>query len=157
MQTFLPHISIVDSVKCLDSKRLNKQILECYQIIRVLNNETEGYKNHPAVLMWKGYEQALLCYAITCCCESENRFNRIHNTKDKLLCYIDYNSTIVYPKWFGNDKFHESHRSNLYRKDSVYYKQFKQDYDNTKAYCWPIEIDGKLIMRYKVAGEKKYL
>jgi hypothetical protein len=38
---------------------------------------------------------------------------------------------IVFPEWFGHNKFHAAHRSNLLRKDPVYYGQFgwreKQD------------------------------
>ena len=52
MQTFLPYRSFSFSAGILDSRRLNKQIVEAYQIItgRVPN------KNHPACLMWKGHE-----------------------------------------------------------------------------------------------------
>jgi hypothetical protein len=36
MQTFLPYPSYKESCEALDLKRLNKQILECYQILRAL-------------------------------------------------------------------------------------------------------------------------
>lgn len=156
MQTFLPYPSLEKSVKCLDSKRLNKQIVECYQILKVLNNETKGYKHHPAVLMWQGYDQGLISYAVSCCREYEVRYKKIHSIEDKLRLYCN-NTQIRFPKWYGTYKFHESHRSNLYRKDPVHYKEFEVDNRNVKAYCWPIEVNGELVMRYKVAGDKKYL
>jgi hypothetical protein len=38
MQTFLPYKDFDLSAKALDNKRLNKQILEGYQILNVLGN-----------------------------------------------------------------------------------------------------------------------
>ncbi len=61
MQTFLPSANPVTSARLLDSKRLNKQILECYQILNVLSGKSKGggWRNHPAVLMWKRYVRGL--------------------------------------------------------------------------------------------------
>jgi hypothetical protein len=39
MQTFLPFKDFDQSAKALDNKRLNKQILEGYQILKVLSND----------------------------------------------------------------------------------------------------------------------
>lgn len=36
MQTFLPYDDFAESLICLDPKRLNKQIAECFQILRAL-------------------------------------------------------------------------------------------------------------------------
>lgn len=36
MQTFLPYDDFAESLTCLDPKRLNKQISECFQILRAL-------------------------------------------------------------------------------------------------------------------------
>jgi geranylgeranyl diphosphate synthase type I len=40
-------------------------------------------------------------------------------------------------KWLGDKKFHASHRSNLLRKDSKYYSQFKWSEPNNLEYVWP--------------------
>ena len=58
MQTFLPYPSKRESLDALDNKRLNKQILECYQILNILtgNSKSNAWRNHPAVLMWEGAE-----------------------------------------------------------------------------------------------------
>ena len=42
MQTFLPSSNPVTVARWLDSKRLNKQILECYQILNVLSGKEWG-------------------------------------------------------------------------------------------------------------------
>ena len=64
MQTFLPFQSYEESAESLDNKRLNKQILESYQILKVLSGQSASgaWRNHPAVLMWKNAEKSLLIY-----------------------------------------------------------------------------------------------
>ena len=158
MQTFLPYPSFKKSAKCLDDKRLNKQIVECYQILKALKGETKGWKNHPATLMWKGYEQALVSYAMWCCWVWKERgFKEVKLESEFGKMIYEHHDRVLMPWWLGLYKFHESHRSNLYRKDIEHYSNFKEDYDNVKAYCWPLEVDGKFILRYKVAGDKNYL
>ena len=54
----------------LDRQRLNKQALEAWQIMMTNlkldpegnPREPKGWYNHPAALMWKGHEMALLEY-----------------------------------------------------------------------------------------------
>ena len=64
MQTFLPSSNFITASQMLDSKRLNKQILEGYQILNVLSGQspTGAWRNHPAVRMWAGHELSLLTY-----------------------------------------------------------------------------------------------
>lgn len=50
MQTFLPVPDFLETAKILDNKRLNKQIVEAYQIF----SGRVPTKNHPACLMWEG-------------------------------------------------------------------------------------------------------
>lgn len=156
MQTFLPYPSFTKSAKSLDNKRLNKQIVECYQILKAINGETKGWKNHPAVLMWKGYENALVCYGLWCCWEWEERGFKTPKLKD-ILNTLFTDSPVHLPWWFGLYKFHESHRSNLYRKDSEFYRDFKYDGNGSLPYCWPVIIDNQKYLRYKHIGEKKYV
>ena len=40
MQTFLPYKDFDQCAETLDNKRLNKQILESYQILKVLSNQS---------------------------------------------------------------------------------------------------------------------
>jgi len=67
MQTFLPFSSFWRSAKCLDNKRLGKQRVEAMQILTTLSGKNKAWKNHPAVKMWKGYENALAEYGIVIC------------------------------------------------------------------------------------------
>ena len=62
MQTFLPHINYLKVARVLDNKRLNKQILEGYQILNTLSGRSTGWIHHPAVKMWRGAENELWMY-----------------------------------------------------------------------------------------------
>lgn len=155
MQTFLPYSDFKKSANSMDNKRLNKQIVEVYQILRAINKETKGWQNHPATIMWKGYENALALYGLFCCQEYFIRTLNIHALIRNIGLYHNKHISVEYPWWFGLDQFHKSHRSNLYRKDPIFYKKFEDD--TGLPYCWPIIVDNKKILRYKHAGDKKYL
>lgn len=67
MQTFLPYPSFEQSARVLDAKRLGKQRVEVIQVVRAITQPDYGWANHPAVLMWKGHEEALGRYGIVMC------------------------------------------------------------------------------------------
>ena len=67
MQTFVPFADFVASARSLDAKRLGKQRVEVIQIVRALTVPGYAWSQHPATLMWKGYEEALGRYGITMC------------------------------------------------------------------------------------------
>jgi hypothetical protein len=69
LQTFLPYPDFAASAVVLDRRRLGKQRVEALQILRALTRERYGWKHHPAVRMWAGYEEALACYAMEICAE----------------------------------------------------------------------------------------
>ena len=67
MQTFVPFASFEASARALDAKRLGKQRVEVIQIVRALTVPGYAWKSHPAVLMWKCYEEALGRYGLVMC------------------------------------------------------------------------------------------
>ncbi len=134
MQTFLPSTDSKESAKMLDNKRLNKQILEGYQILNVLSGMSKGngWKNHPAVLMWKGYEQGLWGYIQDMIIEAKLRGIKTDKNEENLnrlkeRCWNNWGS--VPPKfWSDNNKVMRivtTHKANLYKKDPEYYFDFK--------------------------------
>ena len=135
IQTFLPFPNFEKSAQCLDKKRLWKQCLESWQLLRVLSGETTNrWINHPACIMWKGYEDALQEYLNVCLIEWRNRGgknNSISITTDTR------NIDIILPPWFGDDRFHRSHRSNLLHKDYEYYFKYFDDVPLDLPYFWP--------------------
>lgn len=132
MQTFLPYPSFNETAKCLDWKRLGKQRVECKQILNALEGNSKGWVNHPATLMWKGFEEALKQYSNIMIKEWINR--EYNNTME---LYTVQKAKLVYPPWLGLDAFHASHRSNLLRKDPEYYGQFGWSEGPDLEYYWP--------------------
>lgn len=137
MQTFLPYPSIVESVRCLDSKRLGKQRVEALQILKALSNPAYGWQNHPAVNMWRGYEQWLTIYMNYCIYEWVRR--GYNNTM--LLCVDRFPISGRYvkrPDWWEKEEFHSSHRSALLKKDPKWYSRFGWTEEPKLDYVWPV-------------------
>lgn len=131
MQTFLPYADFEKSANVLDWRRLGKQRVESMQILNSLRTGG-GWKNHPAVKMWRGYETALTVYMNTMITEW---IRRGYNNTMKIVCV---NSNVEMPPWFGDDTFHASHRSNLLRKAPKYYEQFGWSEPCNLPYVWPV-------------------
>ncbi len=73
MQTFLPYPNFHLTAECLDNKRLGKQRVEAWQVLRALRGETKGWVNHPATVMWRGHEQSLILYGLVISTEWRKR------------------------------------------------------------------------------------
>ncbi|MFC7715973.1 MSMEG_6728 family protein [Nonomuraea recticatena] len=67
MQTFLPYPDFVATSLILDPRRLGKQRVEAIQVLRGLTVVGYGWRHHPAVAMWAGYEEALTRYGMEMC------------------------------------------------------------------------------------------
>lgn len=155
MQTFLPYLSFTKVANILDNKRLNKQIVEAWQILtdRVPN------KNHPACLMWKNNKGTLIIYIKRLCKEYTERFDKVHAVQEKIneLDTTPYHDKDIF--FISNDSERAnilcmSHKVNLLRKNFTYYREkfgietdsceFLNEYP--EGYFWPIshgEISGK--------------
>lgn len=138
MQTFLPYKSFSESAKCLDNKRLGKQRVEAWQIYCSLTQADYGWKNHPAVRMWRGYEKALLEYGYRVCREWISRgFNDSMKERFKVELFKFDKELVCEVPWL-TDEFCRSHQSNLLRKDPVWYGQFKWNVPDNLPYVWPV-------------------
>lgn len=147
MQTFLPYSDFQRSAKALDYRRLGKQRVECKQILKALGFEiepttlvlvhvpgltTRGWVNHPASLMWKGYEQALALYQRTMILEWLAR-----GYKNTMLILAAATETPEMPPWMGREDLHASHRSNLLRKLPDFYRALGWIERDDLEYVWP--------------------
>lgn len=138
MQAFLPYPNIPKSLECLDDKRLGKQRVEAMQIYNVLTvNKKARWRHHPAVLMWRRNIDGLAYYHN--CCIREWKKRGFHNT----MGYISGFNSEDLPTWFGNERFHASHRSNLLRKDEEFYRKFGWKEPVDIEYVWPVTWDAK--------------
>lgn len=143
MQTFVPYPDYKDSVEVIDSRRLNKQLLEGRQILKILlsNQTSGGWVNHPAVVMWRGYEGSLVDYLEAV----KNELDRRGISTSKNWAAIqglieDYSEVSLSrkkPNWVGDKRVHLSHRQRLYTKDNIAYAQFASDFQLPKSSCCP--------------------
>ena len=145
MQTFLPYARFALSARVLDRQRLGKQRVECLQILRTLCGESDGWRNHPAVRMWAGYEAWLGHYAFRIICEWTDRGYR-DTCWAKILDLMPTGvlpllSSAPRPPWLGNRRFHESHRSNLLRKFPEHYRRFWPRLRDDLPYVWPVPAE----------------
>jgi len=138
MQTFLPYPSFVASAQCLDRKRLGKQRVEVLQILRALSGESAGWRNHPAVRMWRGHQYVLAMYGASCCDEWIARGYR-DTTLEKIASHVEnITEDVASPGWLGRDDFHASHRAALLFKDYAWYSQFGWTETPAMKYVWPV-------------------
>lgn len=136
MQTFLPYADFARSAEVLDRQRLGKQRVEAWQIVKALRGETKGWVNHPATVMWRGYETALMSYATAICQEWISR-----GYKDTMLERFEFeSSSLVIPPWLGDEDFHLAHQSNLVRKDRLHYGEIFFGVPDDLPYIWPAGI-----------------
>ena len=81
MNVFLPFVDNIEkSIRCLDDRRLSKQILECQTMVDVYNG-AKGYSHHPIVKHYTSTTREfkfLRYYAHRCCKEYEYRFGKKH-------------------------------------------------------------------------------
>jgi len=119
MQTFMTDRDWSTVASTLDSVRLNKQLVECQQILAVLHGKRQGYKNHPAVKMWAGYEKALATYAKCMGQEIWYRTGKTHKSLKKIKEYDFSNSCRDEPKWVTMEEIIVTHRSRLVQKGKV--------------------------------------
>ena len=130
MQTFLPEPTFALAVSRLDPRRLGKQRIEAMQILKALADPTYGWQHHPAVRMWRGFEESLQGYYNACIWEWVHRGYR-----NSMPLYFPEPPTTP-PPWL-TPALIASHRSNLLRKDPVWYSQFGWNVPNDLPYVWP--------------------
>ena len=137
MQTFLPYSDFIRSAEALDPKRLGKQRVEAVQIFKAITNKPrldgkpyKGWINHPCSIMWRPYPEALKFYAN---CMINEWVKRGYNNTMPLF---EIDGMPKLPDWLGFEKFHSSHRSNLLKKDPVYYAMHNWLEKDNLPYVW---------------------
>lgn len=136
MQTFVPVPNFTESAKVLDYRRLGKQRVETMQIINaIIFNRQHGWRHHPATKMWEQNVNGLSAYGVAICEEWISRgYRDTCLNKIKNLVMPDSDDL---PRWWGDERVHSSHRSNLLRKNPDYYSQFGWIDDPSAEYFWP--------------------
>jgi hypothetical protein len=150
MQTFTPYADFEKSLRTLDLKRLGKQRVEVIQIVRALTVPGYAWSSHPAVLMWKGYEEALGRYGLTACavwtergfgdsCATTIRADLATAGISEIRSYQELGLADALPPWLFDEAVQLSHRSSLLRKDREHYGPlFPPDTPPDLDYVWPV-------------------
>lgn len=133
MQVFTPYPEPLKTANCLDGRRLNKQIIECRQILAAIRGESNAWKNHPVVKQYRDYVPYLQNYMDCLIAFKDNRFDDA--TKYSYYAMFDK------PK-FLTTEFCNQHKRRLFTKDdnfySIFYRYGKSDEN------WYV-VDGKLL------------
>ncbi|MEW2569944.1 MSMEG_6728 family protein [Streptomyces sp. NPDC057621] len=149
MQTFLPYPGFTRSAAVLDQARLGKQRVEALQVLRGLTVPGYGWRHHPAVRMWIGYEEALVRYGLDVCAVwvAEGRADTCATTLvtdfglarpgTAVRAQEDLADDGELPPWLGDPAFHRSHQSALLRKAPEVYTPLFPDVPDDLPYLWP--------------------
>ncbi|WP_210438457.1 MSMEG_6728 family protein [Nocardioides xinjiangensis] len=149
MQTFLPYPDFEASARALDQKRLGKQRVETIQVVRALTVADYGWRNHPAALMWRGYEEALGRYGFACCevwlelgfgdtCAATIGADLRAAGVTEVRTQAELADAGALPPWLGDPGLHRSHQSALVRKDPEFYRPRFPDVPDDLPYLWPV-------------------
>jgi hypothetical protein len=150
VQTFTPYSDFEESLRVLDLKRLGKQRVEVIQIVRALTVPGYAWSSHPAVLMWKGYEEALGRYGLTACevwiergfgdsCAATIAADLRAAGITQIRSYEELAANDALPGWLFDEALQLSHRSSLLRKDLEHYGPlFPPDTPRDLDYVWPV-------------------
>ena len=150
MQTFLPYADFAATAAVLDPLRLGKQRVEALQVLRGLTLPGYGWRHHPAVRMWAGYEEALVRYGLEICrvwCGP----GRADTVTASLVAQLSASCGLAdvrtqeqlasageLPHWLGREDFHLSHRAALVRKYPAFYRPIFGDGLPDLPYVWPL-------------------
>jgi hypothetical protein len=131
MQVFIIGTPL-ETAMALDPLRLNKQIIECQQILDALNGK-KAWSRHPAVLQYRGHEEWLAAYAL--CLEA------FASKRDMEATIANAYAGMCTPEWHC-EEYYINMKRRLFEKDELHYKQWSflgKSLDN-----W-YYIDGKFV------------
>jgi hypothetical protein len=157
MQTFLPYHSFAASARALDRVRLGNQRREAWQILRCniliatagptapKKIPGTGWRNHPAVRMWRGYEGALCLYGIAVCEEWVRRGYR-DSLRERFAATLTAWPDTTLPPWWKRGSgvaraVQHSHRRRLVDKLPSHYGALWPGVlpGGPEVYVWPVE------------------
>lgn len=106
--------SPIETADALDKRRLNKQIIECRQILAAIEGRSKAWANHPCVLMYREHTSWL--YEYLYCLESARHEYMAANI-------YNINADKIRPP-FHTDAYFNQMKRRIFTKDNEYYKQW---------------------------------
>ena len=128
MQVFVPYQEPLKCAQVLDARRLNKQIIECRQILSAIRGESNAWRNHPCVKMYRNHLLWLEYYQH--CLECYKSYQELYNV-DFDEAMQDYrlaegwneDAAAITPE-FLTDEFVDHHKTRLFTKSHKDYPQW---------------------------------
>lgn len=133
MQVFVPYPSPIDVAKCLDPKRIRKQVIECDQILKTICGQSVAWKNHPVVKMYFDYAAWLWYYHETLDAYTQECLT--------LAKQYSYQCDAYFRPPFLTDSFCDQHKRRLYTKAPELYPQFAKYGKSEENWYF---VDGRL-------------
>ena len=132
--------SPLETAKALDKRRLNKQIIECQQIIKALMG-AYAWANHPCTLQYKGHEKWLEWYMLTLHYYDIEYEEMAEEANEQALKLTPY---------FHTQEYFDQMKRRLFTKDSKLYAQWSHlGTSEVNWYCvegeWRYYENGKRI------------
>jgi len=137
MQIFVPYVQPYKTARCLDNRRLAKQIIEVIQILSANTKVDVGWKipkyiyNHPTTKLYYDYKGLLYLvdYLFFILYEYKKRKNKEHKCQ-RLFKYFDKWHVLFISldeNWIPEhltEEFCTKHQQLLLKKDFNYYNKF---------------------------------
>ena len=130
MQVFIIGTPL-ETAMVLDRKRLNKQIIECQQILDALNGK-KAWSNHPCVLQYRGYEEWLREYSRCLSAWKDN---------DKSTAFVAEQWCHQTRPLFHTQEYFDQMKRRLYTKDKEHYKQWAHLGESNENWYWSKELN----------------
>ena len=130
----------LETAMALDRKRLNKQIIECQQMIDAIEGKTKAWANHPCTLQYKNHKEWLMNYRACLLRYREGEFGRAETSSR--WCELHK------PEFHTKEYFQQMKRR-LYTKSPNLYEEWA--YLGTSEVNWYF-VDGE--WRYYVKGKR---
>ena len=145
MQVFIIG-SVINTAIALDKKRLNKQIIECQQIIKAIEGKSYAWKNHPCTIQYKNNTTWLNNY-LNCLINYQKANSGklgIYDASRSLELAYELSS---FCDWlrpnFHTSEYFDNMKKRLYTKNHEHYKQWAnlgESYEN----CYWIDNKWKI-------------
>lgn len=126
MQVFIIG-SPFETAMYLDKKRLNKQIIECHQILDAIYGKSKGWVNHPCTIQYREFTAWLEWY--TSC---------LSFYKNGAIVFAEFASMKANefkPAWHTQEYFNNMKRR-LYTKDHEHYRQWAELGESNENWYW---------------------
>ena len=145
MQVFIVG-TIEETAMALDRRRLNKQIIECQQILDAIDGTGKGWFNHPVVKMYTPYRKWLMIYMWY--------LQEYAKENADLLMMMHFNKFCKDNKPpFHTEEFFQQMKRRLYTKNNEHYKQWK-DLGESEVNWYFVDGEWKYYKKGKLTKEK---